>query len=82
MKQGLRQSSFFVGTVFMNSAVTFSFLTPLRECKYFYRAEHFWEMHPWSWLDLDLEPAEANDNVLAGLWEMVVCFAGMDLKRL
>lgn len=74
MKRGLRQSSFFVGTVFMNSSVTFSFLTPLRECKYFYRVEHFWEIHPWSWLDVDPVPA--------GLWEKAVCSAGIDLKRL
>lgn len=79
---GSEAELFFVGTVFMNSSVTFSFLTPLRECKYFYRVEHFWEIHPWSWLDFDLVPAEADDNVLAGLWEMAMCSADIDLKRL
>lgn len=51
--------------------LTFSFLTPLRERKYFYRVEHFGKYIRGN-ARFDLVPAEVNDNVLVALWEMVM----------
>lgn len=75
LRLGVKQSSFVLGLCLWTPLLTFSFLTPLRDWKYFYSVKHFGKcIHGTD--GFDLVPAEVNDNVLVSL-----CTAKIVLKR-
>lgn len=81
LRLGLKQSSFLLGLCLWTLLLTFLFLTPLREWKYFYRVEHFGKYIHGN-AGFDLVPAEVNDRVLVSLWEMATLCKGCPEKPL
>lgn len=73
LRLGLKQSSFVLGLCLWTPLLTCSFLTPLREWKYFYRVERF-EKYVCGNAGCDLVLAEVNDSILVSLWEMAMLF--------